>query len=55
MWSGGYGVDWSCRGCGVELREGNPLISVCVPSWRSAEIATAVAARGSQISSNDLA
>jgi len=42
-------------GCGVELKEGNQLISVCVPGWRSAEIVAAVAARGSQISSNDLA
>ena len=27
------------RGCGVELKKGGPLISACVPGWRSTEIA----------------
>ena len=38
-WSSGCGVDRTCRGCRVELKEGNPLISACVLGWRSAEIA----------------
>ena len=27
------------RRCGVEFKEGGPMISACVPGWRSAEIA----------------
>ena len=42
------------QGGGVELKEGNPLISACVLGWCSAEITAAVAVRGSRISSHDL-
>ena len=41
---------WDAQGCGVELKKGGPLVSACVPGWRSAEIAAAVAARGRRIS-----